>query len=523
MGAVSAGVQLVERLALVAVAVSFVDVGGHGRVYVVAGFLALHVTRGILRSSLTGRAHARLHDRAFRGLLGGDLLRASVFDDVDTEAVLLGGLDRGARLVGELVPQIAGDIAASLVLLALLFTRESPALLGVVLGALVAAGLTLLVARRWTLAALEASWASYRPVLDGLVAAALARLEIVANGGARTFLVARREEVRAWVALVVRSDRVAGLAGRAPLVLGGALLLAAFLADRGAGDGSLTTSAMTQAVLFGSMLPAFAGVAWGAHEIAKATAVFAPMMSILAEGDASRQSPGARADVPALPAEIRFDGVTFSYPGAREPALLDVTFSWKPGAVLVLRGKNGSGKSTLVKLLLGLGGPHKGALTVAGAPLAALDREAWHAEVAYLPQRPYLVDRSTVGRAMSALDDRPLDADKARAALARAGLLETLERKLPETPLDVLVGSLSAGERQRLALARILAGDKRLVLLDEPDANLDAEGIKLVAGLVRELRSSSMVIVCAHTPDLVAAGDLVVHLERGRIVEVVAS
>jgi ABC-type transport system involved in cytochrome bd biosynthesis fused ATPase/permease subunit len=102
------------------------------------------------------------------------------------------------------------------------------------------------------------------------------------------------------------------------------------------------------------------------------------------------------------------------------------------------------------------------------------------------------------------------------AALDRVGLLPVL-RRAGDDPLTVRVDSLSVGERQRIALARILCRDAFLFLLDEPDANLDRTGIALVAELLRDLAGRGMVAFAAHTPELLAVAGRVVVLAQGRV------
>jgi ABC-type transport system involved in cytochrome bd biosynthesis fused ATPase/permease subunit len=102
-------------------------------------------------------------------------------------------------------------------------------------------------------------------------------------------------------------------------------------------------------------------------------------------------------------------------------------------------------------------------------------------------------------------------------ALDRVGLLGPL-RRAGGDPLAVRVDTLSVGERQRVGLARLLCKEATLVLLDEPDANLDRAGIALVADLVRELARDGMVAIAAHTAELLQVADRVVVLEQGRVI-----
>ncbi|EOM74390.1 transport ATP-binding protein CydD [Rhodococcus rhodnii LMG 5362] len=180
----------------------------------------------------------------------------------------------------------------------------------------------------------------------------------------------------------------------------------------------------------------------------------------------------------------------------------------RPGHITVFTGANGSGKSTVLQAILGLTEPDRGSVTVGGVALADLDRESWWHEVAWLPQRPALVPgtvRENV-EAMGPVDD--LD-----SAAAAAGFDDVL-RELPEG-WDTMLGSegvgLSLGQRQRLALTRVLASPKQVLLLDEPTAHLDDESERVVLDAVRERAAQGRTIVLvAHRPSLVAVADVVV-------------
>jgi ABC-type transport system involved in cytochrome bd biosynthesis fused ATPase/permease subunit len=140
--------------------------------------------------------------------------------------------------------------------------------------------------------------------------------------------------------------------------------------------------------------------------------------------------------------------------------------------------------------------------------LRAIDPDAWRSRVAFLPQRPYLAPRAEVRHAIHFLAPDATD-DSIRRALDRVGLTTALETRIE---------TLSTGQRQRVALARLLCRNAELYVLDEPDANLDRAGITLAAGIVRELAKTKMVVLAAHTQELLEAADRVVVLEGGRVV-----
>jgi ABC-type transport system involved in cytochrome bd biosynthesis fused ATPase/permease subunit len=157
-------------------------------------------------------------------------------------------------------------------------------------------------------------------------------------------------------------------------------------------------------------------------------------------------------------------------------------------------------------------------VTVEGVDVAELEGEAWRQRVAFMPQRPWFAPRKTVADALrSAAPDAPVS--KQREALGRVAVLDALTRRTDGDPLSIPVDTLSAGERQRLALARVLCRDADVILLDEPDANLDAAGIALVGELIHELAKDKMVAFAAHTPELLQVADHVVVFDRGRVID----
>jgi ABC-type transport system involved in cytochrome bd biosynthesis fused ATPase/permease subunit len=165
-------------------------------------------------------------------------------------------------------------------------------------------------------------------------------------------------------------------------------------------------------------------------------------------------------------------------------------------------------------LLLLLGLPDAGTISIGGLSLAEVDPDAWRRDVAFLPQRPYLPPRSSLRQAIQWAAP---GADESRMlrSIERVGLLRSLGRT--EQPLDLAVDSLSTGQRQRLALARLLCRDAKLFLLDEPDANLDREGVSLVAEVVQELSQRASVVFAAHTHELLESATQRVLLDRGTV------
>nr|WP_202454964.1 thiol reductant ABC exporter subunit CydD [Streptomyces sp. SID8367] len=217
-------------------------------------------------------------------------------------------------------------------------------------------------------------------------------------------------------------------------------------------------------------------------------------------------------DVPAGRG-IGFDRVSVRYEGRDADAVSDLSFEVAEGETVALVGPSGAGKSTLLAALLGFVRPSGGRVLVGGADLADVSREAWHARVAWVPQRPQLYAGSIADNVRLA---RP-DADDAAVlgALRDAGALEFVEA-LPEGVATVLGedgAGLSAGQRQRLALARAFLADRPVVLLDEPTAALDGETEAGIVEAVRRLAVGRTVLLVVHRPALLAVADRVVRIE----------
>jgi ATP-binding cassette, subfamily C, bacterial CydD len=253
------------------------------------------------------------------------------------------------------------------------------------------------------------------------------------------------------------------------------------------------------------------------HASADGLAVAERLLDLVDAEDAARSgsiSPPSAGDLP-----VRLEAVSFVYPARPGPVLDRVDLELRPGETLALVGPSGGGKSTIASLLLRLAEPTRGRVTVGTVDLAACDAEAWRAQIAWVPQRPTIF-RGTVADNIR-LGDASADDARVRSAAELAGAVAVISR-LPDA-YETVVGeggrTLSAGEVQRIALARAFVRETPLVILDEPTANLDPASAALVRDAVERLRAGRTVLLIAHRPELAASADRVVHLREGRIVE----
>ncbi|WP_280444280.1 ABC transporter ATP-binding protein/permease [Nocardia brasiliensis] len=195
----------------------------------------------------------------------------------------------------------------------------------------------------------------------------------------------------------------------------------------------------------------------------------------------------------------------------------------RPGEVTVFAGANGSGKSTAVQAILGLIEPDRGLVTVDGVDVRELDSAAWWARVAWLPQRPVLVPGTLrenlelfgAQAEMPAAHGAARVVDDLEAACVATGFDAVLD-ELPDR-WDTVVGfggvGLSLGQRQRLALTRVLAADRPILVLDEPTAHLDTDSEAAVLTALRHrARAGTTVVLIGHRPTVLAAADHVIQV-----------
>ena len=220
-------------------------------------------------------------------------------------------------------------------------------------------------------------------------------------------------------------------------------------------------------------------------------------------GSPARRS-GPVPDLRSSP--ITFNGTTVVYPGRTAPVITGLNLTISPGDRVTLTGENGAGKTTLFSLLLRFIEPTAGVVDVGGTELAAIAVDRWREHVGWLPQHPTLFGWSV---AENIALGRPAASRAAvEQAAALAGAAEFVSQ-LPhgyDTVLDERAQQLSAGQRQKIALARLFLRDAPLLLLDEPTAHLDPVSAAEIADVVTTLAANRTVLVVTHRDAALFAG-----------------
>jgi len=229
----------------------------------------------------------------------------------------------------------------------------------------------------------------------------------------------------------------------------------------------------------------------------------------------------AQVSPTALPrpkGRLTAEGVNFAHPGAQKLLLNNINFTLEPGEVLGVIGPSGAGKSTLARLMMGIWRPVNGAVRLDGADVFTWDRADFGRYSGYLPQDTELF-AGTIRNNIARFREDVTDEQVIRAAQL-AGVHELILRMPKAYETDVGEGgmTLSAGQRQRVGLARALLGDPAFVVLDEPNASLDAEGEDALLRAIDTLKGQGATIVMiSHKPSVFRSADKMLVLREGRV------
>ncbi|HEY0587656.1 MAG TPA: type I secretion system permease/ATPase [Pseudoduganella sp.] len=265
-------------------------------------------------------------------------------------------------------------------------------------------------------------------------------------------------------------------------------------------------------VLLGRALLPLEQVVGSWRVLAEARLGFVRLTELL--GAADRQP--ERMKLPAPTGRLHAQGLVFRPPQSERMILAGVSLSLEPGESLAIIGASGAGKSTLARLLTGVWAPNVGTVRLDGVDLVQWPREDLGPWLGYLPQDVELFP-GTVADNIARLG--AVDSEKVVLAAKRAGV-HALILGLPQgydTQIDGMGALLSPGQRQRIALARALYGEPKLLVLDEPNSNLDGAGELALADALKALNGQVTVVVVTHRSTLVQHMDKMLVLDAGRV------
>jgi ATP-binding cassette subfamily B protein len=231
------------------------------------------------------------------------------------------------------------------------------------------------------------------------------------------------------------------------------------------------------------------------------------------------ESNAGKKPVSSVTGRIQFEEVSFTYPTNHKPSLQNINVTAEPGKMIALVGPSGSGKSTFINLVIGFLRPTSGKIKLDGKDMAALDLRSSRKFLSVVAQDTILFD-GTVFENITYGMASPTVAE-AESALRLANAWEFVT-KLPDG-IDTIVGErgarISGGQKQRLAIARAIIRDPRILVLDEATSALDSESERLIQGALHELMKSRTTFVVAHRLSTVKEAHVILVLEDGQIVE----
>jgi PrtD family type I secretion system ABC transporter len=240
----------------------------------------------------------------------------------------------------------------------------------------------------------------------------------------------------------------------------------------------------------------------------------ARLMAFLARAE----PPAAATSLPRPAGRLHVEAVNFAPQGATKLLLGNINFAIEPGETLGVIGPSGAGKSTLARLLMGIWRPINGVVRLDGADVFSWERADFGRHVGYLPQDTELF-AGTVRHNIARFRDDVTDEDVVRAAQL-AGAHDLILRMPKGYDTDVGEGghTLSAGQRQRVGLARAMLGDPAFIVLDEPNASLDAEGEDALLRALDAMKANgATVVIISHKPSIFRSADKMLVLRDGRI------
>lgn len=389
------------------------------------------------------------------------------------------------------------------------------------------------VVSRWASGLGRRSTRTFVACYEAIQEALLAQREIWVSGR-QPIYVRNYHAVRKENALVEASHQMLGLLPKyvfelALIVGAGALVLSQFV---GSSDPARSVGILAIFLLAASrLMPSMLRIQTAALTLRTSASQAAPAYELAYEfGDpeddrlsiseqvVSRTMQSISDNHDQLTAPVLVQGASYTYPGAHQPALKDITIRVPAGYSTAIVGRSGAGKSTLADLILGVAVPSAGSVEIAGMSPADIARKHPGA-IGYVPQEVAILSGTIRSNVALGLPESKQTDELVWEALERAHLIDFLQEA--RLNLDSKVGEhgfrLSGGQRQRLGVARALFPRPKLLVLDEATSALDAETESLISETVRNLHTSLTTFVIAHRLATVVECDLVIYLDNGEV------
>jgi len=253
------------------------------------------------------------------------------------------------------------------------------------------------------------------------------------------------------------------------------------------------------------------------ESVTKAQTAFAETTAL----DRLPKEPVKGVTIKNMQGRLSFNDVTFAYPGDVTPLFENLDLELLPGRVLAVTGANATGKTTLCRLMLGLAEPIRGQILIDGVELRQMDLSWWRSQVLYLPQEPTFMNGTLIQNlrmnAPNATDEQLSE------AITLAGVKDFIDRHKDGLAMTIANQgrNLSLGIRRRLALARALLSDGKVVIFDEPTEGMDALGASATYSVLNKLFvSGKTIIVCANDPNVLRAAHIVLSLDSKPVPEI---
>jgi ATP-binding cassette, subfamily B, bacterial len=271
-------------------------------------------------------------------------------------------------------------------------------------------------------------------------------------------------------------------------------------------------------VLMGRLTNATTDLASLHVSVTGSLALFQRLFDLLDTPIAVANAPGAQT-LTTCQGRVAFEGVTFAYRPGERPAVEDLWFEAKPGQLVALVGPTGAGKSTVTYLLSRSYDPQKGRVMVDGQDIRRFTLDSLSSHIGIVFQDTYLFHASIAENLRYA---KPAASSRELEAAARAAYLHDFITSLPDG-YDTIVGErgyrLSGGEKQRLAIARVILKNARILILDEATSHLDTVSEHLIQVALRPVLADRTSLVIAHRLSTILTADLILVLDQGRLVE----